>query len=74
MVVLYSRNTPPKALDNCLGSGIIGNMMNDKDTANTVPTLVQDRKTREWYNPQERFMEMLNRPEVVAMLKRLKNK
>jgi hypothetical protein len=33
--------------------------------------LVQDRKTGEWYNPQEAFDRMMNRPEIMASLKRL---
>jgi predicted nucleotidyltransferase len=32
---------------------------------------VQDRKTGEWYNPQERFDTIMNKPEILAMLKRL---
>jgi hypothetical protein len=32
---------------------------------------VRDRKTGEWYNPQERFEERMNSPEVIAVLKRL---
>jgi hypothetical protein len=32
---------------------------------------VQDRKTGEWYNPQERFDALMNKPEIMAMLKRL---
>ena len=39
----------------------------DAATAN----MVQDRKTGEWYNPQERFEERMNSPEVMAVLKRL---
>jgi len=33
--------------------------------------VVQDRKTGEWYNPQEAFDAMMNKPEILAMLKRL---
>ena len=32
---------------------------------------VQDRKTGEWYNPQEAFDRLMNKPEILAMLKRL---
>jgi hypothetical protein len=32
---------------------------------------VQDRKTGEFYNPQERFDALMNKPEIMAMLKRL---
>jgi hypothetical protein len=33
--------------------------------------LVQDRKTGEFYNPQERFDALMNKPEILAMFKRL---
>jgi hypothetical protein len=39
----------------------------DAATAN----MVQDRKTGEFYNPQERFDQLMNKPETLAMLKRL---
>ena len=39
----------------------------DGRTAN----LVQDRKTGEWYNPQEAFDRMMNKPEIQAVFKRL---
>jgi hypothetical protein len=32
---------------------------------------VQDRKTGLYYNPQERFDALMNKPEILAMLKRL---
>ena len=32
---------------------------------------VQDRKTGLFYNPQEAFDAMMNKPETLAMLKRL---
>jgi hypothetical protein len=32
---------------------------------------VQDRKTGEFYNPQEAFDAMMNKPEILASLKRL---
>jgi hypothetical protein len=32
---------------------------------------VQDRKTGEFYNPKEAFDAMMNRPEIIASLKRL---
>jgi hypothetical protein len=32
---------------------------------------VQDRKTGEFYNPQEAFDRLMNKPETLAMLKRL---
>ena len=33
--------------------------------------LVQDRKTGEFYNPQAAFDQLMNRPEILASLKRL---
>jgi hypothetical protein len=35
---------------------------------------VQDRKTGEFYNPQERFMERMNSPQILAVLKRMKDR
>ena len=32
---------------------------------------VQDRKTGEYYNPQEAFDTLMNTPEILASLKRL---
>ena len=32
---------------------------------------VRDRKTGELYNPQQRFDELMNRPEILAVFKRL---
>jgi hypothetical protein len=34
--------------------------------------LVQDRKTGESYDPKAKFDELMNRPEITAMLNRLK--
>jgi hypothetical protein len=36
-----------------------------------VRMLVQDRKTGEFYNPQEAFDAMMNKPEILASFKRL---
>jgi hypothetical protein len=36
-----------------------------------VRMLAQDRKTGLYYNPQERFDQLMNKPEITAMLKRL---
>ena len=36
-----------------------------------VRMLAQDRKTGEFYNPQEAFDAMMNKPEILASLKRL---
>ena len=33
--------------------------------------LVQDRKTGEYYSPAEAFDRLMNRPEIIASLKRL---
>jgi hypothetical protein len=33
--------------------------------------MVQDRKTGQWYNPQEAFDTMMNRPETQAVFGRL---
>lgn len=33
--------------------------------------MVQDRKTGEYYNPQEAFDAMMNKPEIIAVFKRL---
>lgn len=40
-------------------------------TEESQPKLVQDRKTGEWYNPQEAFDRMMNKPEIMAVFKRL---
>ena len=39
--------------------------------ANNVEGMVQDRKTGEWYNPQQAFDTMMNKPEILAVFKRL---
>jgi hypothetical protein len=36
-----------------------------------VRTVVQDRKTGLYYNPQEAFDAMMNKPEILAVFKRL---
>jgi len=33
---------------------------------------VQDRKTGEFYDPKAKFDELMNKPEITAMLNRLK--
>jgi hypothetical protein len=35
------------------------------------PKLVQDRKTGEFYDPKAAFDKLMNKPEIMAMLKRL---
>ena len=32
---------------------------------------VKDRRTGEWYNPQERFDALMNKPEIQAVFRRL---
>ena len=32
---------------------------------------VKDKKTGEWYDPKAKFDELMNKPEIVASLKRL---
>lgn len=32
---------------------------------------VKDRKTGEWYDPKARFDEMMQKPEIMAVFKRL---
>jgi hypothetical protein len=49
-------------------------MAQEAKVEQTTVQLVQDRKTGEWYNPQERFMERMNSPEVIAVLKRMKDR
>ena len=39
----------------------------------TTPQLVQDRKTGEWYNPAEKFAELLNSKFFQEIMVRLKN-
>jgi hypothetical protein len=39
--------------------------------ANNVEGMVQDKKTGEWYNPQQAFDAMMNKPEILAVFKRL---
>lgn len=36
--------------------------------------LVRDRKTGLYYNPQERFDTIMNKPEILAVMKRLKER
>jgi hypothetical protein len=36
------------------------------------PKLVQDRKTGEWYDPKQAFDRLMNKPEIMASLNRLK--
>jgi hypothetical protein len=36
------------------------------------PNLVQDRKTGLYYDPRAKFDELMNKPEITAMLNRLK--
>jgi hypothetical protein len=43
-----------------------------RDNLNTLNNMVQDRKTGEYYDPQARFDELMNKPEIMASLNRLK--
>jgi hypothetical protein len=43
-----------------------------QDTPNQQKGLVQDRKTGEWYDPKVKFDELMNKPEIMAVLQRLK--
>lgn len=36
-----------------------------------LDTLVQDRKTGEFYDPKAKFDELMNKPEILASFKRL---
>jgi len=49
-------------------------MQNEKQTANTIPQLVQDRKTGQWYNPQQAWIKTMESKEVRAVMARLKNR
>jgi hypothetical protein len=55
------------------GSGTLLSMMK-KQTANTTPLLVQDRKTGQWYNPQEAWLKVMESKEVREVMVRLKNR
>jgi hypothetical protein len=35
------------------------------------PNFVKDRKTGKFYDPKAKFDELMNKPEILAMLKRL---
>ena len=35
---------------------------------------VQDRKTGQWYNVQERFEQLMNSEDILAVMKRLKER
>jgi len=35
---------------------------------------VQDKKTLKWYNPSEQFNFLLQKPEVAAVMNRIKNR
>ncbi len=37
----------------------------------SIVEAVQDRKTGEWYDPKARFDAMMNKPEILAVFKRL---
>lgn len=43
-------------------------------TNKQTPQLVQDRKTGEWYNPEEKMRELFQQNWFVALLQRMKNR
>lgn len=43
----------------------------DLDIEKEKVVMVQDRKTGEFYNPQEAFDKLMNKPEIIAVFKRL---
>lgn len=43
----------------------------DLDMEKEKVVMVQDRKTGEFYNPQEAFDKLMNKPEIIAVFKRL---
>ena len=43
----------------------------DAEAALRAEGLVQDRKTKEWYDPKEAFDKLMNKPEIMAVLQRL---
>lgn len=43
----------------------------DIDMDKEKVVIVQDRKTGEFYNPQEAFDRLMNKPEIMAVFKRL---
>jgi hypothetical protein len=43
-----------------------------KQLAGREVNRVQDRKTGEYYDPKAKFDELMNKPEITAMLNRLK--
>ena len=53
---------------------LVNNILSEK-TCNKAKgkKLVKDRKTGEMYDPDKKFKELMDKPETVAMLKRMKN-
>ena len=47
-----------------------GHVANNLESAGWV----KDRKTGEWYDPQAKFQEVMNSPEVRGVMKRLKER
>ena len=43
----------------------------DAEAAFRAEGLVQDRKTKEWYDPKEAFDTLMNTPEIMASMQRL---
>jgi hypothetical protein len=50
---------------------LINSILNE--TAKGKGKLVKDRVTGKMYNPDKEFKEFMNKPETLAMLKRMKN-
>lgn len=44
-----------------------------RDSSTPTPKKVRDRKTGEMYDPDEKFNDRMNSPEVIAQFKRMKN-
>ena len=49
-------------------------MMKTNQQANTFTRLVQDRKTGQWYNPEDAFRKTMESKEVRIIMVRLKNR
>ena len=39
-----------------------------------TPKMVQDRKTGQWYNPEQKMQELFKKSWFVALLQRMKNR
>jgi hypothetical protein len=59
-----------KSTENPGGKEYKATMITTKE-ATEQALMVMDRVTGEMYNPQERFDELMNKPEIIAVFKRL---